>query len=75
MDVNKLKIELGKLKDVIEGTIKYEKKHISTLHDILKSDAEKLLKATEGVFGKEVIVVDNYVNSKLSLCLISTSTG
>jgi len=55
MDANKLKTELGKLKDVIEGTIKYEKKHISTLHDVLKSDAEKLLKATEDIFGKGVI--------------------
>ena len=41
MDANKLKTELGKLKDVIEGAISHEKKHISTLHDILKSDAEK----------------------------------
>jgi hypothetical protein len=58
MDPSKLKSELRKLKDVIEETITHEEKHISGLHDILKSDAEKLLKATEDVFGKEVIVDD-----------------
>jgi hypothetical protein len=75
MDARALKNALRKLKGVIDGTIKHEKKLISTLHDILKADAEKLLKTTEDVFGKEVIVNDNYVNSMLSLCLISTSTG